>query len=140
VRLAVEINRERARTTHDIAERAAVRLDRKFMVKDDAKAQKLIAQDPEGFRSALRAATQTLESVPESKWRRVHLESVLRELAESLGLGAGKVFQPIRVALTGTTVSEPVNVLLFVVGKRESLERMRTLNIEHRTENAERER
>jgi glutamyl-tRNA synthetase len=140
VRLAVEVNRERARTTHDIAERAAVRLDRKFMVKGDAKAQKLVAQDPEGFRSALRAATQTLELVPESKWQPDHLEAVLRDLAESLSLGAGKVFQPIRVALTGTTVSEPVNVLLYVVGKRESLERMRTLNIEHRTGNAERER
>jgi glutamyl/glutaminyl-tRNA synthetase len=32
--------------------------------------------------------------------------------------------QPIRVALTGSTVSEPVNELLVVVGREESLRRM----------------
>ena len=37
---------------------------------------------------------------------------------------AGKVFQPIRIALTGGTVSEPVNELLFVVGKDAALRRL----------------
>jgi glutamyl-tRNA synthetase len=124
VLLAVEINRERARTTHEIAERAAVRLDRRFMVRDDPKAQQLIAKDPEVFAMALEAAGRHLATVPESQWEPDHLESELRGLAESLGLAVGKLFQPIRVALTGTTVSEPVNVLLYVVGKEESLVRM----------------
>ena len=33
--------------------------------------------------------------------------------------------QPIRVALTGSTVSEPVNELLAVVGRERSLARLR---------------
>jgi glutamyl/glutaminyl-tRNA synthetase len=34
------------------------------------------------------------------------------------------VFQPIRIALTGGTVSEPVNELLAVVGKEAVLKRL----------------
>ena len=34
------------------------------------------------------------------------------------------MFQPIRIALTGGTVSEPVNELLFVVGREEALKRL----------------
>jgi glutamyl/glutaminyl-tRNA synthetase len=34
--------------------------------------------------------------------------------------------QPVRVALTGSTVSEPVNELLAVVGRQQSLARLRT--------------
>jgi glutamyl-tRNA synthetase len=42
----------------------------------------------------------------------------------TLGVAAGKVFQPIRIALTGGTVSEPVNELLFVIGKAAAIARL----------------
>ena len=92
--------------------------------KQDGKAAKLIAKDPEGFRTALGAARELLEALGDGDWEPEPLERKLRELAENLGVGPGKVFQPIRVALTGETVSEPVNVLLHVVGKKSSLERI----------------
>ena len=41
------------------------------------------------------------------------------------GLKLGDAMQPIRVALTGSTVSEPVNELLAVVGRERSLRRIR---------------
>jgi glutamyl-tRNA synthetase len=50
---------------------------------------------------------------------------MLRAVAESNTLKLGDVMQPIRVALTGSTVSEPVNELLAVVGPEKSLERIR---------------
>jgi len=121
---AMDINRERARTTLELAERTAVRLDASFIEKDDPKAQKLIAKDKDGFYSALSAANELLSKLENSTWEPDRLEQELRELAESLAVAAGKVFQPIRVALTGTTVSEPVNVLLDVVGREESLARI----------------
>jgi len=124
---AMDVNRERARTTLELAERTAVRLERRFMVEDDAKAQKLIAKDGEKFYSALREAFMLLNSVEQADWEPDRLEQELRQLAEKLEVGAGKVFQPIRVALTGTTVSEPVNVLLDVVGREESLGRIELL-------------
>jgi glutamyl-tRNA synthetase len=52
------------------------------------------------------------------------LEKTLRALADERGMPAGKIFQPIRIALTGGTVSEPVNELLFVIGKDAALRRL----------------
>ena len=49
---------------------------------------------------------------------------MLKQLAESTGVKLGDLMQPIRVALTGGTVSEPVPELLAVVGKNESLSRI----------------
>ena len=42
-------------------------------------------------------------------------------MSESNTLKLGDVMQPIRVALTGSTVSEPVNELLAVIGRDKSL-------------------
>jgi len=123
---AVDINRERARTIMDIAERAAVRLDSRFIKTDDEKAQKLIAKDRDGFYSSLEATYQLLSGLDDAAWQPDNLERELRDLAESRGVGPGKIFQPIRVAITGTTVSEGIHILLDVVGREESLERIRT--------------
>src|SRR2546430_2583154 len=57
-------------------------------------------------------------------WTPEALERTLRALAEQQGVAAGKIFQPIRIALTGGTVSEPVNELLYVVGKDAALKRL----------------
>ena len=122
---AMDVNRERARTTIELAERTAVRLDARFIATDDPKVEQLIAKDKDGFHSALSAADDLLSNLGEAAWEPDRLETELRQLADSLNVGAGKVFQPIRVALTGTTVSEPVNVLLDVVGREESLARIK---------------
>jgi glutamyl-tRNA synthetase len=125
VRACIAAVKERSHTILEVAEQVAVRLDPSAMVLDD-KARQAIAKDPDGFRTALQAAVTRLSELPESAWEATRLEADLRALADSLGLAAGKVFQPIRIALTGTTVSEPVNVLLRVVGKTDSLARMRS--------------
>jgi len=121
---AIEVQSERARTTLELAERVAVRFDAST-IERDAKAERLIDKNPGGFRSALEAAHERLDSLDGESWLAEPLETALRTLAEERGLSAGAVFQPIRVAITGLTVSEPVNVLLEVVGKEESLQRIR---------------
>ena len=121
----IEAVKERSRTTLEVAAQVAVRLDRRAVALDD-KARQSIAKDPAGFLAAVGAAIGRLGGLADSDWQdAARLEAELRSLAESLGVAAGKVMQPIRIALTGTTVSEPANVLLRVVGKNESLERMR---------------
>ena len=110
----------RSRTTLDIARQVAVRLDAKFVELDD-KAKKEIAKDSGGYRTALETSVTALQ---DCEWTAAGLEARLRTLAEERGVAAGKVFQPIRIALTGGTVSEPVNELLFVVGKAAALERL----------------
>ncbi|MDH5643492.1 MAG: glutamate--tRNA ligase [Gemmatimonadota bacterium] len=119
----VQVTRERARTTLNLAWQTALRMDASLIERTD-KANKLISKDPEGFSAALNEAGRRLGGLADSDWTEEKLDAELRELAESMEIGVGKVMQPIRVALTGDTVSEAVNVLLVVVGKDESLKRI----------------
>jgi glutamyl-tRNA synthetase len=52
------------------------------------------------------------------------VESVLRPLADELGVKPKEVFQPIRVALTGTTVSPGIFESVAALGREETLERL----------------
>jgi len=117
---AVRAVKTRSRTTLDVARQTAARLDAKF-VELDEKAKKEIAKDPAAYRDALLA---TIEALKTSEWTPEALEFTLRALAEKRGVAAGKIFQPIRIALTGGTVSEPVNELLYVIGKENALTRL----------------
>ncbi|MBI4420182.1 MAG: glutamate--tRNA ligase, partial [Gemmatimonadetes bacterium] len=121
---AIQVVRARSRTTLEVAKQVAVRLDGR-QVQRDEKAEQLIAKDPETFRKALSAAEQRLAALSDAEWQPQRLEAELRALAESLGVAAGKVFQPIRVALTGGTVSEPVHDLVWAVGKPGTIARLR---------------
>jgi glutamyl-tRNA synthetase len=120
---AVAVQSERARTTHDLAHRVGVRFNAALIELDD-KARKLIEKDPEAFRDTLAVAHERLETVTEAHWQEDRLEQVLRGLADERGVKLGAVFQPVRVAVTGNAVSEPVDVLLVVVGRDESLRRI----------------
>src|SRR2546426_358271 len=117
---AIAAVKTRSRTTLDVAKQVAVRLDTRF-VQLDQKAAKEIAKDPAGYKASLEASLAVLQGVD---WTPETLEQRLRGLAEQRGVAAGKVFQPIRIALTGGTVSEPVNELLYVVGKDAALQRL----------------
>jgi glutamyl-tRNA synthetase len=117
---AIAAVKTRSRTTLDVAKQVAVRLDPKFVTFDD-KAKKEIAKDPAGYKASLEASLAVLRK---TDWTPEALEKGLRALADETGVAAGKVFQPIRIALTGGTVSEPVNELLYVVGKEAALKRL----------------
>jgi len=116
----------RSRTTLDVARQVAVRLDGKFVTLDE-KAQRDIAKDPAGYHGSLAASVVALKNAPD--WTAESLEKVLRDLAEQRNVAAGKIFQPIRIALTGGTVSEPVNELLSVVGKEAALRRLEAASL-----------
>ena len=117
---AIAAVKTRSRTTLDVAKQVAVRLDAKFVAFDD-KAKKEIAKDPAGYQASLEASLAVLRK---TDWTSQALEQSLRALADEQGVAAGKIFQPIRIALTGGTVSEPVNEVLYVVGKEAALKRL----------------
>jgi len=123
---AITAVKTRSRTTLDIARQVAVRLDERFVTFDE-KAQKEIAKDRTGYHAALAASVVALQHAPD--WTAESLEHVLRNLAEERNVTAGKIFQPIRIALTGGTVSEPVNELLSVVGKEAALRRLEAASL-----------
>jgi glutamyl-tRNA synthetase len=53
------------------------------------------------------------------------IERALRELAERLGQKPRQAFQPIRVAVTGSTVSPGLFESIEFLGRKETLERLR---------------
>ncbi|HYL54641.1 MAG TPA: glutamate--tRNA ligase [Gemmatimonadales bacterium] len=118
---AIAAVKTRSRTTLDVARQVAVRLDATHLRLDE-KAKKEIAKDPAGYKAALEASLAALAG---TEWTTTALEQRLRALAEERGVAASKVFQPIRIALSGGTVSEPVNELLYVVGRDAALKRLR---------------
>jgi glutamyl-tRNA synthetase len=60
-----------------------------------------------------------------SEWSAPAVEAVVRGFAERSGLKLGAVAQPLRAALTGRTTSPPIFDVLAVLGKDESLARLR---------------
>ncbi len=76
-----------------------------------------------GSVEAIEAAAQALAEVP---WTLETIEGCLRALPEQLGIGFGKVAQPIRVAVTGSSVSPPLFESLELLGRERVLARLRT--------------
>ena len=58
-------------------------------------------------------------------WTPETIEAIVRGYAERAGLKLGAVAQPLRAALTGRTTSPPIFDVLAVLGKDESLARLR---------------
>ncbi|MEO8448756.1 MAG: glutamate--tRNA ligase, partial [Gemmatimonadota bacterium] len=119
----VEGVKSRARTVLQLAERVAVRLDPSRGTLDD-KADALIKKMGAGFAAGLEVALASLRQAGVDEWNPDGILARLKEAADAASLKIGDVMQPIRVALTGTTVSEPVNELLAVVGREPSLRQL----------------
>jgi glutamyl-tRNA synthetase len=76
----------------------------------------------EGAREALTGVREALAAV--EPFDEPHVEAALRALAERLGMKPGALFQPLRVALTGRTVSAGIFESLALLGREESLGRI----------------
>ncbi|HLE57385.1 MAG TPA: glutamate--tRNA ligase [Rhodothermia bacterium] len=116
----LDLLRVRARTIDDIVRQAGPYfLDR---IKFDPEAVAKSWEDRAEAAEILKGVQATLQSVP--AWEPETLESALRALAESRGIPAGKVFQPLRVALTGLTVSPGIFEVLVAMGRELALRRV----------------
>jgi len=71
---------------------------------------------------ALEGARAALEAL--ATWDKEGIEGALRAVLEERGLSARKGLQPIRVAVTGSTVSPPLFESLAALGKERALERL----------------
>jgi glutamyl-tRNA synthetase len=123
LRPLVEATKARARTVTHIAEQVAVRLDAGRVVRDE-KGEALVRKLGPAYRANLATAVRELGQVGPAEWTAERLIGVLKAAAERDGLKLGDLLQPVRVALTGGTVSEPVDELLHVVGRDASLARL----------------
>jgi glutamyl-tRNA synthetase len=62
--------------------------------------------------------------ISSAEWSLDALEASLKAMAEELGLGLGKLAQPLRAALTGQTTSPGIFDVLVLLGREESLARI----------------
>ena len=74
-------------------------------------------------RDVLTATAEALERV--EPWEAPPLEVALKQVTESLGLKPRQAFQPIRVAVTGSKISPGLYESLELLGRDESLARLR---------------
>ena len=74
-----------------------------------------------GAPEAIAAARRVLADV---EWTTAAIEAALRALPDELGIGFGKVAQPVRVAATGSAVSPPLFESLELLGREVSLARL----------------
>jgi glutamyl-tRNA synthetase len=77
----------------------------------------------EGTGEMLAAVVEALE--PVDSFEPQSIETALAPLLERFDLKPGRLYQPIRVAITGTSVSPGIFESLSVLGKERSLERIR---------------
>jgi glutamyl-tRNA synthetase len=58
-------------------------------------------------------------------WTRTEIHAAMAAVAAECGIGFGKLGQPVRVAVTGGTVSPPIDVTLELLGQATTLDRLR---------------
>jgi glutamyl-tRNA synthetase len=111
--------KERAKTLVDLLEAASfIWADRPLTLDDKAKA----LLTPEAL-ALLRELIGVLETV--GTWTAETTEQAVRSYAERIGAKLGAVAQPLRAALTGRATSPGIFNVLVVLGRQESLARLK---------------
>jgi glutamyl-tRNA synthetase len=115
----LELLKVRARSVNEIPGMARVYLADEVEYDADSVAKQW--KDPlTGERlTAARAALEALEP-----WTVEAIEPALRAAAEQLGVGFGKVAQPLRVALTGSSASPGIDHVVYLLGREGAVRRI----------------
>ena len=116
----LDLLKVRARTIGDIVRQAEPYLRDTITYDADAEAKQW--KDREASAEILAAIRDELAKL--DGWTAETMEPALRALAEARGLGGGKVFQPLRLALTGLTVSPQIFDVLVLLGRERALSRI----------------
>jgi glutamyl-tRNA synthetase len=111
--------KERAKTLVELLDNASFLFAARPLSLDE-RALKLL--DGSG-RETLAALLPLLESV--EPWTQDGLEAAVRNFSDAEGLKLGKIAQPMRAALTGKSTSPGIFEVLAILGREESLARLR---------------
>ncbi|MBI1827712.1 MAG: glutamate--tRNA ligase [Planctomycetes bacterium] len=89
----------------------------------DAKAVEkvLLKNNPQGIK-VVAALTEAFERL--SSWSAESIDSVVQQVRSTLGLQMGGVAQPLRVAVTGNTISPSIQDTLMLLGRNQTLARL----------------
>lgn len=109
---------DRCKTTREMAERTRCYVEDKVIFDKEAVQTHLQLE----AKPVLQLLAAKLKLV--TNWNKETLHHEIDGVATSLGLGKGKVAQPLRVALTGSTNSPSIDTTLLLIGKARSLKRI----------------
>jgi glutamyl-tRNA synthetase len=110
--------KQRARTLADLAASSALYV-RPRPIPIDAKAAAILNTDARARLARLMPRLEALD-----RWNQAALEAAVRSFAESEGVKLGEVAQPLRVALTGSTVSPGIFDVMETLESAEVLGRI----------------
>jgi glutamyl-tRNA synthetase len=115
----LDLLRVRSRTMQDLVRQCEPYL--RDPITYEASATSKHWKDPGATAQLLGSARELSTTVA---WQPEDLEAGFRELAERAGVGAGKLFQPLRVALTGSAESPGIFDVMVLLGRERTIERI----------------
>jgi glutamyl-tRNA synthetase len=99
--------------------------DNQLTISEDAQKQ---LDKIANYQTTVERTIQELEKVDEAKWRTEHLHGLLSQvLVEELQLKPRLAFTPLRVAISGRTISPPLFESMEILGKSSVLRRLKGL-------------
>lgn len=116
----LELLRVRSRLTDDIVAQALPYFRDDFPYDPESVAKHW--KDPAAAEALLAGCRETLTA--NGDWSEATLETELRGLAERRGVGAGKLLQPLRVALVGSAASPGIFEVMVLLGRERTLARI----------------
>ena len=109
---------ERAKTLKEMAQNSVFFFN-ELSGYDEKAAKKNLTADSVAPLSAVRDRLAAL-----GEWAAPAIHDAINQVATDLAVGMGKVAQPIRVAVSGTSVSPPIDSTLAVLGRETTLARL----------------
>ena len=116
----LELLRVRSRLVDDIVRQAVPYFRDEIEYEAEAVAKQW--KEPAVVQPLLAATRETLATL--EAWESTAMEESLRALAESKGVAGGKIFQPLRVALTGLSVSPGIFDVMVALGRERTVARI----------------
>jgi glutamyl-tRNA synthetase len=114
----IKAQQERAKTFKEMAEGSRFFFEELSAYDPDAAAKNLTAEALPGLQK-LRGSLAELK-----EWSAGAIHVLLNTTAESLSIKLGKLAQPLRVAVTGGSVSPPIDATLELLGRERTLARL----------------
>jgi glutamyl-tRNA synthetase len=116
---AIEVEKDKIKLLSEIPELVD------YMIKDNIIYQEKAVKKrlkKEGVRDILKQVIDIIENIGD--FNEENLEKAIRAMCEETHLGAGKIFHPVRVAVSGRMKGPGVFELLRVIGKQKTIERL----------------
>ena len=112
---------QRAKTLVEMAEKSAF-FFKKEVEFDEKARNKFLTEDARPLLEKVIAGFSTLDDFSVE-----NIETLFKKIVEEEGMKLGKLAQPVRVALTGTTVSPGIYDVILLLGKEETLKRLQNV-------------